>query len=80
MNSCKATDINTKDSRTILSLGLWELWKHRNAIVFDGATPSVAAVIAKVESECRAWSVAGLLKGDLTTFLGGLARWARVSS
>lgn len=25
-----------KDSRTVIILVMWELWKHRNAIIFDG--------------------------------------------
>jgi hypothetical protein len=79
-NSCTATDIKTKDSRTLISLGLWELWKHRNAIVFDGATPSAKVVVANMEKEGRAWSTAGLLKGDFTAFFGGLARWVRESN
>ena len=58
-----------KDIRTMASLVLWELWKHRNAIVFEGATPSTTVLIARVECEARAWSTAGLLKGNLSSFL-----------
>lgn len=76
-NSCTATDIKAKDRRTILSLGLWELWKHRNDIVFHGATPSATIVIANMEKEGRAWSAAGLFKGDFAAFFGGLAGWVR---
>ena len=57
-----------------------ELWKHRKAVVFDVTTPSVGAVIARIESECRARKSAGLLKGDFTPFLreqGGLGRVVR---
>lgn len=36
--------LSDKDSRTILTLGLWTLWKHRNSIVFDNATPSMSTL------------------------------------
>lgn len=79
-NSCASTSPRGKDIRTILSLVMWELWKHRNAVVFDSAAPSVKAVIDRVVSEGRAWKTAGLLKIDLGSFLGSLARWAIGSS
>ena len=28
-----------RDLHTFIELVLWEMWKHRNAVVFDGATP-----------------------------------------
>ena len=37
-----------KSMRVIITLVLWELWKHRNAIVFDGASPSLAGLITKI--------------------------------
>ena len=54
---------------------MWELWKHRNAIVFDGASPSVERLMDRVKSECEVWTSAGLFKGKLEGFLGGLQRW-----
>lgn len=54
-NSCKAVDMGLKDSNTILSLCMWELWKHGNTVVFDGASTSTAAMIKRIESEGRSW-------------------------
>ena len=45
---CTSNDGSTlgkKDVWAIFLLVMWELWNYRNAIVFDGATPSVAYVI-----------------------------------
>ena len=55
---------------------LWVLWKHRNAIVFDGDTPSIERPIQKVKSEAKVWATAGLIKRDLESFHGRLYRWA----
>ena len=54
---------------------MWELWKHRNAVVFDGVAPSANDVLGRVMSEGRAWKAAGLNKRDLGTFFGCLTRW-----
>ena len=62
--------------RAIITLTMWELWKHRNAIVFDGDSPSIERIIAKVKSEAKVWATAGLIKTDLEGFLGRLHRWA----
>lgn len=40
-----------KEFDNILLLALWEVWKHRNAIVFDRASPSVSAIIAQILEE-----------------------------
>ena len=50
-----------KLTRTISILVLWELWTHRNAVVFDGAAPSTLKVLKSIVSEARAWKQAGLL-------------------
>ncbi|PNT70958.1 hypothetical protein BRADI_2g20505v3, partial [Brachypodium distachyon] len=53
--------------RRDLSMGIilvwWTIWKHRNAIVFDGARPDVALVTHLIETEGRLWWKAGLFKG-----------------
>ena len=66
----------TKDLRAVLLLVMWELWKHHNAIVFDGDSPSIARLINKVKTEAKVWATAGLIKTDLEGFLGRLHRWA----
>lgn len=59
---------------TIITLTMWEIWKHRNAVVFYGATPSVQNVISNVAKEGRTWSSDDLLKGDLSLFFAALDR------
>ena len=54
-----------KELRALLTLGLQELWKHRNAVVFDGASPSMEVVVRRVVVEGRAWQQASLLKGEV---------------
>ena len=66
---------NEKDVRAIIILALWELWKHHNGIVFDGETPSLGRLLARVCSEGKAWRTAGLLKSDLGRFFGRIHRW-----
>lgn len=43
-----------RDARVLIILVMWELWKHRNTIVFDGATPSKNYVILMIV-EGRTW-------------------------
>ena len=68
-----ANHISTKDLKPIITLGLWELWKHRNAIVFDGETPSLQLLLRNIERKERIWRPAGLLKSDPDSF-GSIAR------
>ena len=65
-----------KDLHTVFLLTLWELWKHRNAIVFDGASPSLGVLLGRVRSEGRMWSIAGKFKRDMDPFFLRLERWA----
>lgn len=69
-----------KDVRAILILVLWEVWKYRNTIVFDGVTPSIIHVIDTIVGEGRTWKQAGLIKGDVASFLGVLSTWATARS
>ena len=65
---------NRRTTRAICILGLWELWKHRNGIVFDGASPSTNHVIERINTEGKIWRQAGLLKGDPDGFFAVLLR------
>lgn len=64
----------------MISLCLWELWKHKNKIVFDGASPSTTTVIVSIEDEGKAWAQARMFRHDMATFLSVLARWDGASS
>lgn len=65
--------LSRKDTRAVLILVVWELWKHRNGIVFESLVPSVGHVIHRVVSEGRAWRAAGLLKESVDACLAALS-------
>jgi len=44
---------------SIIILGAWSIWKHRNSCVFDGVTPNLPSVVATIQEEMHQWSVAG---------------------
>lgn len=71
-NDKNGSNLRKKDTRAIIMLVMWELWKHRNSIVFDGATPSTRYLAQRIEVEGRAWMVAGLLRDDTQAFLVAL--------
>lgn len=54
---------------------MWELWKHRNAVVFNGVSPSVTVVVQRIKIEGCAWKQAGLLKAYYEAFIEALSRW-----
>ena len=48
-----------KGLNSIIILGAWSIWKHRNSCVFDGVTPNLPCVVATIQEEMHQWSVAG---------------------
>jgi hypothetical protein len=52
-----------KDARkglnSLIILGGWILWKHRNACVFNGARPCINAILREFENEKHLWELAG---------------------
>jgi hypothetical protein len=54
-----ASDLVRKGINSLIILGAWTLWTHRNRCVFDGAAPSVAGALAVAEDGKRLWSLAG---------------------
>ena len=48
-----------KGINSIIILGSWLVWKHRNYCVFDGGTPNLSRVMAAFREEVQLWSVAG---------------------
>lgn len=49
-------------------LALWIIWKHRNDIVFNGASVSLPRVKERLQDEGKLWAKAGLFKGDTKGF------------
>ncbi|KAG2650490.1 hypothetical protein PVAP13_1NG161400, partial [Panicum virgatum] len=48
-----------KGFNSIIILGMWLIWKHRNYCVFDGGIPNLIRVISAFREEAHQWSVAG---------------------
>jgi hypothetical protein len=48
-----------KGINSLIILGAWCIWKHRNSCVFDGVSPSTAAVLNLAREEAHLWSLAG---------------------
>lgn len=65
-----------KDLHTVMLLVHWEVWKHRNAIVFDNATPAMNVVMNRIYEEGKAWLKAGKFRGNTDSFFLRLFRWA----
>jgi hypothetical protein len=50
-----------------IALVCWCLWRHRNDIIFEGASPSSGSVIRKVLAEAELWRAAGLFRARLAS-------------
>jgi len=48
-----------KGVNSIIILGSWSLWNHRNRCVFDGISPNSSSVIRIIKEEMQQWSFAG---------------------
>jgi hypothetical protein len=53
------TDAARRGLNSVLILGAWVLWKHRNISVFDAATPNLTAALAQAGEERLMWEMAG---------------------
>jgi hypothetical protein len=47
----------------------WCLWRHRNDVVFDGATPSVKTVKTRIKEEYERWPSAKFFRAECFRFL-----------
>jgi hypothetical protein len=48
-----------KGFNSIVTLGTWILWKHRNSCVFQGAQPSMLNILQELRDEHHLWGLAG---------------------
>ncbi|XP_073367720.1 uncharacterized protein [Aegilops tauschii subsp. strangulata] len=67
---------HAKTMRAIHLLVMWELWKHRNAIVFEGMRPGVQHTLRRIASECGTWRQAGVLHKDIRFNFIGVDEWS----
>jgi hypothetical protein len=51
-----------KGLNTLIILVAWELWKHQNACVFEGARPNIEVLLQSVANESTMWCLAGSSK------------------
>jgi hypothetical protein len=62
-----ASGLHRDGINTLVILGSWMLWNHRNRCVFDGAAPSLAGLLAATGEERRLWSMTGARGLNLLT-------------
>ena len=48
-----------KGLNSLIILGAWSLWRHRNDCVFEGLSPSLATVLTMAGDALNKWSMAG---------------------
>ena len=51
-----------KEIWTVVTLVAWTIWRHRNDIVFNGASPSADVVLRRIDKEGQDWRAASLLR------------------
>lgn len=67
---------HAKSLRALHLLIMWELWKHRNSIVFEGKAPDVRGLLRKIAAECAVWTKAGIIHSDLEPWVAEIGVWA----
>jgi hypothetical protein len=50
---------------SLIILEAWEVWKHRNTCVFEGAQPNTQVLLQAVIDECFLWCKVGAAKLQL---------------
>ncbi|GJN06809.1 hypothetical protein PR202_ga24574 [Eleusine coracana subsp. coracana] len=49
-----------KGLNSLVALGAWILWRHRNDCVFNGTSPNFVAALTLAGEEAWLWSKAGV--------------------
>ena len=48
-----------KGLNSIVGLTAWAIWKHRDAVIFEGRHPSTDDLVLSVKDDARLWANAG---------------------
>jgi hypothetical protein len=67
-----------KGPNSLVILGAWSIWRHKNDCVFNGAAPKVNMVLALAKDEAHCWSLAGA-KGISPLTARGAVYWTVVA-
>jgi hypothetical protein len=67
LRSWHGTRDDIRDFWIGIALMCWCLWRHRNDIAFEGATPSSGSVIRKIMAEAEVWRDAGFFRAVLAS-------------
>lgn len=57
--SAQVSGLRKKGLDSLLSLGVWLIWKHRNRVVFDGVSPNLTLLLQFAHEEREKWQFAG---------------------
>ena len=55
--SSRVIEAARKDFNSLVILGAWIIWKHRNMCVFDGCSSSLVAALQAAKEEAILWSL-----------------------
>ena len=58
-NSARLGGMSKKGFDSLVALGAWMLWKHRNGVVFNGSHPNLVVAVRLAREEAFLWSLAG---------------------
>jgi hypothetical protein len=53
------TGLTKKGLDSLIILGAWSVWKHRNRCVFYNDSPSLSLILRQVDEERCRWEIAG---------------------
>jgi hypothetical protein len=65
--SMQISGIAQKGINSLIILGAWTLWKHRNRSIFDRFPPNMGAAISQFSQELEMWILAGARDLSLLT-------------
>jgi hypothetical protein len=62
--------LKKKGLNSIVILGTWSIWKHRNNCVFNGAVPNINTALSLARDDAHWWCLAGAKGLSLLTARG----------